>query len=30
MIKTVMYELYYNYVKPKHVEKAKICYMNSS
>ena len=26
--KIVMYEFWYDYVKPKHGEKAKLCYMN--
>ena len=27
--KIVMYELWYNYVKPKYEEKAKLCYMDT-
>ena len=27
--KTVMYEFWYNYVKPKYGENAKICYMDT-
>ena len=27
--KTLMYEFWYDYVKPKYVEKAKFCYMNT-
>ena len=27
--KIVMYEFWYDYVKPKHGEKAKLCYMNT-
>ena len=27
--KTVMYEIWYDYVKPKHGENAKLCYMNT-
>ena len=27
--KTVMYELWYNYVKPKYDENAKLCYINT-
>ena len=27
--KILMYELCYNYVKPKYVEKAKLCYMDA-
>ena len=27
--KAVMYECWYDYVKPKHGENAKICYMNT-
>ena len=26
--KTVMYELWYDYIKPKYGENAKLCYMN--
>ena len=26
--KVVMYEFWYDYVKPKHGEKANLCYMN--
>ena len=26
--KTVMYEIWYDYVKPKYGENAKLCYMN--
>ena len=26
--KTVMYEFWYNYIKPKHKEKAQLCYMD--
>ena len=29
MIKTVMYELWCSYLKPKHGEKAKFCYMEA-
>ena len=29
MSKTVMYEIWYDYVKPKYGEKAKLCYMNT-
>ena len=28
--KTVMYEIWYVYVKPKYGEKAKLCYMDTS
>ena len=28
MSKTVMYEFWYDYVKPKYREKAKLCYMD--
>ena len=28
--KTVMYELWYDYVKPKYGQKAKLCYMNTA
>ena len=27
--KTVIYEFWYDYVKPKYVENAKFCYMNT-
>ena len=27
--KMLIYEFWYNYVKPKHDEKAKLCYMNT-
>ena len=27
--KIVMYELWYNYLKPKHREKLKLCYMDT-
>ena len=27
--KAVIYEFWYDYVKPKYVEKAKICYMDT-
>ena len=27
--KTVMYEFWYNYVKPKYGENAKLCYMDT-
>ena len=29
MSKTVMYELWYDYVKPKYGEKPKLCYMHT-
>ena len=29
MSKTVMYEFWYDYVKPKYREKAKLCYMDT-
>ena len=29
MSKMVMYESWYDYVKPKHGNKAKLCYMNT-
>ena len=29
MSKTVMYEFWYDYVKPKYKEKAKLCYMDT-
>ena len=28
--KTVMYECWYDYVKPKHGENAKICYLGTN
>ena len=28
--KTLMYEFYYNYLKPKYADKIKLCYMNKS
>ena len=27
--KTLMYELWYNYIKPKYQDKAKLCYMDT-
>ena len=27
--KTVMYEFWYDYIKPKYSEKAKLCYMDT-
>ena len=29
LIKTIMYEFWYDYVKPKYDKKAKLCYMDS-
>ena len=29
LIKTVMYEFWYDFVKPKYGEKAKVCYMDT-
>ena len=29
LITTVMYEFWYDYFKPKHEEKAKVCYMET-
>ena len=28
--KTVIYEIWYDYVKPKYVENAKLCYMDTN
>ena len=28
--KTVMYEFWYDYIKPKHGEKARLCYINAN
>ena len=27
--KTIMYEFWYNYIKPKYQDKAKLCYMDT-
>ena len=29
IIKTLMYEFWYDYIKPKYKDKAKLCYMDT-